>query len=90
METAKLFYGYYEDVDFDGVTKVMKAFQRSMAIEVKSSMRGGYYSVSVYGTFGGDAEYWGLSDADDTLYQGFDRFESTKKLYETMKANGEF
>lgn len=87
---ANLFYGYFEIMGINEVLDTMKAMQGTMAIEITSSMSGGLYTVSAYGTFDGDAEDWGLEDADCDMFQGEARFESTKKLYETMKANGEF
>lgn len=86
---TNLVYGYFECMMLNDVTNTMKALQDTMAIEVSTSMNG-VYTLSAYGTFNGDAEDMGLEDANCGMFQGEARFESTKKLYETMKANGEF
>ena len=86
---ANLFYDYFECMGISEVTDTMKALQDTMAIQVTTSSNG-IYTVSAYGTFYGDAEELGLEDVDCGMFQGDARFESTKKLYETLKANGEY
>ncbi len=86
---TNLFYGYFECMSLVEVTDTMKEFQSTMAIEVTTSMKG-FYTLSAYGTYDGDAEDWGLEDASCSMFQDEACFESTKKLYETLKSNGVF
>lgn len=48
---ANLFYGYFEIMGINEVLDTMKAMQGTMAIEITSSMSGGFYTVLAYGTF---------------------------------------
>lgn len=86
---ANLFYGYFECMSINDVTDTMKALQPTMALQVTTSANG-LYTISAYGTFDGDAEDWLLEPVDFEMFQGDARFESTKKLYETLKSNGEY
>ena len=85
----KLYYWRFECMSLSEVAELMEAFQGTMAIQVLS-YTSNCYSLSAYGAFDGDAEDWGLEDASCGMFQGEPIFESTKKLYETLKANGEF
>lgn len=86
---AKLFGGYYECLTLKEVTETIKATNGKMAVQLVST-GDGIFTLTLYGTFDGDAEAWGLLDADDEMFQDIAQYEATKKLYETLKANGSF
>lgn len=84
---TKLFYGYYECITLNEVTEIVTSTNGKMAV-VLTSTGNNVFTLSLYGTFDGDAGDYGFDDADCEMFQGEDRFEQTKKLYETLKSNG--
>lgn len=84
---TKLFYGYYECITLDEVSEIVTSTNGKMAV-VLTSTGNNVFTLSLYGTFDGDADSYGFDDADCEMFQGQDRFEQTKKLYETLKSNG--
>ena len=84
---TNLFYGYFECITLDEVTEIVKSTNGKMAV-VLTSTGNNIFTLSLYGTFDGDAEDWGFDDAECDMFQGNARFEQTKKLYETLKSNG--
>lgn len=83
-------YWRYETLTLKQVVEIMNEMHATMAIRVTTGVSSSLYSVSVYGTYEGDAEDWGLEDATLGMFQGEPNFEETKKLYETLKENGQF
>lgn len=84
---TKLFYGYYECITLNEVTEIVTSTNGKMAV-VLTSTGNNVFTLSLYGTFDGDADDYGFDDADCEMFQGEDRFEQTKKLYEILKSNG--
>ncbi len=86
---AKLFGGYYECLTLKEAAEAVQATNGKMAVQLVSTGEG-VFTLTLYGKFDGDAEAWGLLDADDEMLQDIPQYEATKKLYETLKANGVF
>ena len=86
-----LVYGYFECLNFGEIESLLKdeKVNETMAFVI-TNCSGNTFRFYGYGTFNGDAEAWGFEDATCDMFQGEKNFEEVKKMYETMKANGEF